>query len=200
MADDRVSLDQLAANIVRRSGYRFTVAGDEATRSIAYRLRYAAVVEQQWRERAEFPDGQERDAYDDRAVQVIGWEGDTPMATGRIVLPPGSLPTEDACRVRVEPVGGVADVGRMVVARSHQGPAGHSAFLALLAALYLEVRDRHFEVACGVMSPRARSLVRLLGLRLDMLGDDRLYWGEFRAPVRFEVTLNTNPLVDRWQS
>lgn len=199
MSRDRISLDHLAAQIVRRSGYRFTVARDEADRNVAYRLRYAAVLEQEWREAEAFPDGREQDQYDDRAVHVVGWDGETPMATGRIVLPPGPLPTEEACNVRIDPAGAVADVGRMTVARSHQGPTGHSAFLALLARLYLEVRSRHFEVACGVMSPRARSLVRLLGLRLDMLGDDRMYWGEERAPVRFEVTLNANPLVDRWR-
>ena len=37
--------------------------------------------------------------------------------------------------------------------------------MALLARLYLEVRARGFDVACGIMSPRARSLVRLLGLQ-----------------------------------
>ena len=55
------------------------------------------------------------------AVHVVGWDGETAIATGRLVLPPGSLPTEDVCGIIVEPHGHVADVGRMTVARSHQG-------------------------------------------------------------------------------
>ena len=47
-----------------------------------------------------------------------------------------------------------------------------------------------------MMSPRVRSLVRLLGLQLEVLGDDRPYWGEPRAPVRFAVTVN----AARWRS
>jgi hypothetical protein len=86
----------------------------------------------------------------------------------------------------------------MTVARSHQG-SNHSVFLALLARLYLEVRARGFDVACGMMSPRARALVRLLGLQIEMLGDDRLYWGELRAPVRFAVMINSDSLETRWR-
>jgi hypothetical protein len=86
----------------------------------------------------------------------------------------------------------------MTVARSHQG-VSHGVFMALLARLYLEVRARGYAVACGIMSPRARSLVRLLGLHVEVLGDDREYWGEPRAPVRFSVTINSAPLTTRWR-
>jgi hypothetical protein len=72
-------------------------------------------------------------------------------------------------------------------------------FVALLARLYLEVRARGFDVACGMMSPRARALMRLLGLQIEMLGDDRLYWGEPRAPVRFSVMINATSLSTRWR-
>jgi hypothetical protein len=199
VSDGPVSLDRLAADIVSRSGYRFAVATTDADRDVAYRLRYAAVIDQGWPHDAPIADGREQDLYDERAVHVVGWDGESPIATGRLVLPPGSLPTEDVCGIIVEPHGHVADVGRMTVARSHQGGAGHSVFLALLARLYLEVRNHGFEVACGIMSPRMRSLLRLLGLQLDVLGDDRPYWGEARAPVRFAVTINTSSLTDRWR-
>ena len=85
----------------------------------------------------------------------------------------------------------------MTVAPSHQS-AGHPLFIALLARLYLEVRARDYDTACGMMSPRARSLMRLLGLQLELLGDDRLYWGEPRAPVRFSVIVNATPSPSRW--
>jgi len=196
VSDGRISLDHLAHDIVGRSGFRFTVA-DDGTRELAYQLRYRAVVDHRMEATEVFPDGRERDSYDDRAIHIIGWDADTPIATGRIVLPPGPLPTEKACGFTVDPCGRVADVGRMTVARTHQGPGAHSTFLALLARLYLEVRAQHFEFACGVMSPRARSLMRLLGLHVEVLGNDRPYWGELRAPVRFALTIDASPIATR---
>jgi hypothetical protein len=199
-AQGPVSLDALAHSILVRSGYRFTLADDEARLDAAYRLRYEAVIDHGWNEQSDEgrSDGRERDRYDVRAIHVLGWDGELAIATGRLVLPPGALPTEEACGLSVEPRGEVVDVGRMTVARSHQGP-GHAVFLALLARLYLEVRARGFDIACGMMSPRARSLVRLLGLQIEMLGEDRPYWGEARAPVRFSVMINATPLATRWR-
>jgi hypothetical protein len=199
-SDGPVSLDALAHRIIARSGYRFTVADAGAPHDAAYRLRYQAIIDQGWHNdpgESHF-DGRERDRYDVRAIHVLGWDAHQAIATGRLVLPPGPLPTEEACGLVVEPEGQVVDVGRMTVAPSHQGPS-HQVFLALLARLYLEVRARGFDVACGMMSPRARSLVRLLGLQLETLGDDRLYWGEPRAPVRFAVMINSTPLTARWR-
>ena len=67
-----------------------------------------------------------------------------------------------------------------------------------LARLYLEVRARGYDVACGIMSARARTLVRVLGLQLEVLGPDRMYWGEPRAPVRYSVMINSTRLTTRW--
>jgi hypothetical protein len=191
------SLDALAADLVARHGYSFTVATDDAGREAAYRLRYLATVEQGWRHENGATDGREHDAYDESAVHIVGWHGQTAISTGRLVLPPGPLPTEEICGIVIEPRGRVVDVGRMTVARSYQGPA-HPAFVALLARLYLEVRHRGYEVACGLMAARARSLLRLLGVRVEVLGADRPFWGEMRAPVRFTVSENAVPLADRW--
>jgi len=198
VSDGSISLDHLAADIVNRSGLRFTLATDDATREIAYRLRYQAVVDQGWQVGSDYSDDCEQDAYDVRAVHVLAWDADTPVATGRLVPPPGRLPTEDACGITVEPHGQVVDVGRMTVARTHQG-LGHSGFISLLARLYLEVRAREFEYACGIMSARARSVLRLLGLPVELLGNDRPYWGELRAPVRFSVTIDPALLKTRWR-
>jgi hypothetical protein len=128
----------------------------------------------------------------------LGWDADLPIATGRLVLPAQALPTERACGISVEPRGRIVDVGRMTVVPTHQGP-GHTGFLALLASLYLEVRERDFPFACGVMSPRARSVLRLLGLPVELLGPDRPYWGEPRAPVRFAVMVDPASLSARWR-
>jgi hypothetical protein len=192
------SLDLLAADILSRYDYRFTVAGSDAEREVAYRLRYLAVVGQGWASDAASPEGCDCDAYDAMAVHVIGWHGDIPVSTGRLVVPPHPLPTEEFCGLTIEPRGRVVDVGRMTVASQHQS-TGHAAFLALLARLYLEVRGRGYEVACGLMSARARSLMRVLGVAIDVLGDERPYCGEPRAPVRFTVAAAATPLTVRWR-
>ena len=174
------SVDRLVARTLAAFPFRFTVAEDDDERLVAYRLRQAAVIERGWNP----PNGPavdaEEDAYDNRAVHVIGWHDDTPVSTGRIVLPPGLLPTEEACALRIEPHGRVVDVGRMVVAPSHRDPHA-GAFVALMARLYLEVRKQGFTVACGMMAPDVRHLVRQLGVQLDVLGPDRPYWATCAA-------------------
>ena len=171
-------LDALVTRMLAGSPFVYRVAADDAEREIAYRLRAGAVLDHGWGTESDLPGGLERDAYDDRAIHVIGWDGQVPMSTGRVVLPPG-LPTEDACGIVVEPRGEVVDVGRMCVARSHQG-LEHAAFTGLMCALYLAMRENGFGVACGMMSAPARALVGLLGLRLEILGPPR-------APVRFSL-------------
>jgi hypothetical protein len=110
---DGVPLDALVTRILSMSPFDYRVAADHSEREVAYRLRGSAVLDRGWCVVGEVPGGMERDEYDDRAVQVIGWDGDVAMSTGRVVLPPG-LPTEEACAIVVEPPGGVVDVGRRV--------------------------------------------------------------------------------------
>jgi hypothetical protein len=191
-------VDRLVARTLAAYPFRFTVADVEADKRIAYRLRQAAAVERGWSSPSESAADTEEDDYDNRAVHVIGWHDDTPVSTGRIVLPPGPLPTEEACGLRIEPRGQVVDVGRMVVVPSHRGPLG-GAFVALLARLYLEVREQGYTVACGMMAPDVRHLVHQLGVRLDLLGPDRPYWGELRGPVRFDVDAGADRLTKRWE-
>ena len=190
-------LDELALRLLTSSGFRFAVAEADADRDTCFRLRYQAVIDRSWAPQQRLGDGIERDEYDDHAVQVIGWDGDRAVATGRLVLPPGPLPTQDACGIVVEPAGHVVDVGRMAVAPTHQGP-GHGSFVALLCALYLEARARGFEVACGMMSTTTRGLLRHLGVQLQVLGEPRGYWNEERCPVRFRLADNELPLSERW--
>ena len=163
---------------------------------MSYRIRFEAAVAQGWEPPGD-SDGLEHDGYDDTAVHVVGWYEGEPVSTGRLVVPPATLPTEDECGLRVEPLGEVVEVGRMAVVRAHQA-YHHQAFVGLLCRLYLEMRTRGYAVACGMMSPRTRGLVRLLGMNLEVLGEDRLYWAEQRAPVRFTLTANAETLRERW--
>jgi hypothetical protein len=180
-----VPLDGLVARILDRSPFRFEVAADAAAEQTAYALRGRTVVERGWVAARDLADGLERDDFDDHAVQVIGWDAEIPMCTGRIVLPPG-LPTERACGLVVEPAGHVADVGRMCVIDSYRSRE-QVGFVGLMCALYAQVRLLGYDVACGMMTAPARMLVRSFGLTVQLLGPEREYWNESRAPVRFEL-------------
>jgi hypothetical protein len=190
---DGVPLDALVARMLSRSRFEYRVAADGAEREAAYRLRGSAVLDRGWSAAGDLPAGIERDAYDDHAIQVIGWDGAVAMSTGRVVLPPG-LPTEEACGIVVQPRGEVVDVGRMCVARSHQG-LEHSALIGLMCRLYLVMREHGFQVACGMMSAPARALMSLFGLQLEILGPERTYWNEPRAPVGFSLMSATSLLA-----
>jgi hypothetical protein len=191
-----VGLDGLVTRVLDGYGYDFSVATTRAERDTGYRIRYRAAAAAGWISDP-VVGGLERDRYDDVATHVVGYLGGAPVSTGRVVLPPARLPTEDACGFVVEPAGRVADVGRMAVVPEHQSRA-HAAFIALMCRLYLEVRAAGYVTACGMMSAPARRLVRMFGLTLEMLGDDREYWHEPRAPVRFSLLLNADSLAERW--
>ena len=178
-------LDDLVTRLLSGSRFEYRLARDDAERDTAYRIRREMVLRQGWSRPEDLPDGRERDGYDDRALHVLGWDGDVPMSTGRIVLPP-HLPTEEVCGIVVEPAGQVVDVGRMCVLGGYQS-LEHAAFVGLMCRLYLEMRAQGYAVACGMMSARARLLVRHLGLQLEQLGPEREYWNEARAPVRFSL-------------
>jgi hypothetical protein len=85
----------------------------------------------------------------------------------------------------------------MTVAPEARG-AGHGTFVALLARLYLDVRDLGYEVACGMMAPNVRGLLRLLGVTIVVLCEDRPHRGLLRAPVRFEAADAGAALAARW--
>ena len=189
---DGVPLDLLVTRLLSRSPFEYRLAADDAERDLAFRLRGRVVVEQGWRAADELPGGLERDEYDDRALHVLGWDGDVAMSTGRVVLPPG-LPTEQACGIVVDPPGEVVDVGRMCVLPGHQG-LEHAALIGLMCRLYLEMRAHDYAVACGMMSARAQVLVRHLGLQIERLGAERPYWNEPRTPVRFSLLSNVEAL------
>ena len=190
-------LDGLVGRVLSSYPFRFTLAADEPGRLVAFRIRAEVATAAGW-PGSPYPDGLERDEFDADAVHVIGWDGTAPICTGRLVLPPAALPTEVACGIVVRPAGRVADIGRMAVVPARR-TTEHAVFVALLCRLYLEMRTRNFETACGMMTFRLRRLMRLLGLQLEELGPDRDYWGELRAPVRFELLANTASVSRRWE-
>ena len=195
-AVEGVPLDALISRMLSRSPFDYRVAADDSEREVAYRLRGSAVIDSGWWPAGDLPGGMERDEYDDRAIQVIGWDGAVAMSTGRVVLPPG-LPTEDACGIVVEPRGEVVDVGRMCVARTHQS-LEHAAFIGLMCRLYLAMRERGFRVACGMMSAPARCPDAPASASAGDTRPGTEYWNELRAPVRFGL-MSATRLLDEAQ-
>jgi hypothetical protein len=60
----------------------------------------------------------------------------------------------------------------------------HAAFIIHAAAV--PGAQRGYRFACGMMPP-ARAMMGLFGLQLEILGPERTYWNESRAPVRFSL-------------
>jgi N-acyl-L-homoserine lactone synthetase len=195
-------LDRIARRVLERaSPLRFATATTEEERLAAYRLRHATVVERGWAAADALPGGVERDHHDDEAVQILGWDGGTAIATTRVVLPaPGRpLPTEEAFGISVKPAGLVVDVGRFAVDRRY-GDAAHATFAALLGAAWLESRARGHHRMCGAFTPGMIALFRRMGFRVEALGPPGPYWGEERLPILVDVVASKDNLCSRWES
>jgi N-acyl-L-homoserine lactone synthetase len=178
---------------------RFSVAHSNSERQAVFRLRYQVVIERGWTQPEEFPDGLERDVYDEKAIHIVGWDGNVLAATSRLVLP-GSfnrLPTEQAFDIKVEPRGQVADMGRQIVNR-HYSNLRHLVFAALLAKTWLEMRACGFTLVCGDFSPAMTRLYRMVGFDVKQIGPSRKFWGEERFPILVDVIGSLPALLARW--
>lgn len=192
--------DDLASRIVGVAApILFRVARTDSDRLAVYRLRYQVVIERGWARPEDLPDGIERDAYDEQAIHIVGWDGGILAATSRLVLP-GSrdlLPTEEAFDIKVEPQGQVADMGRQIVAREYSN-VRHFVFAALLAKTWLEMRERGFTLVCGDFSPVVTRLYRMVGFDVRQIGPSRNFWGEERFPILVDVAASVPALLARW--
>lgn len=166
----------------------FRLATTEVEREATYRLRAQTVVSRGWKTATELGGDQERDMYDDHALHLVGCEGGRVIATGRLVLPePGRrLPTEAEHDLVIEPRGQVVNFDRIIV-----DPAvhdrGHRLSLALLAAAARETLNLGYDHWAGIDSRPMIRLWRLMHFSVQVLGPSRIYWGEERFPVRFDL-------------
>jgi N-acyl-L-homoserine lactone synthetase len=189
MNDDQASLlgrlDAIARHLeARATPIRFELAQSEEERAAVFRMRFETVVKQGWAEQAEFPEGLERDTYDDEAVFVAGWHGETLAATARLVFPKPSrpLPIEQEFELSIELPSGVVDLRRAIVAAPYRSRR-HTVFGALLARCWLEVRGQGLYRVCGAANLAWLKRYRQLGLPVSVLGPPRQYWGEERYPL-----------------
>jgi len=199
-------LDALAALAVSWvAPVHFCVAHTEQERQAAYRLRYQAVIEHGWLQTADLPEGREHDEYDDQAVHILAWDGETPVATCRLVLPAAGLPavwlplpTEIAFDIQVKPAGEVVDAGRFVVARAYSSQE-HLLLGCLLARTWLEVRALGYTRCCAAFA--SRGMLRVfsrMGFHYQVLAPSRYYWGCERYPLLFDVADSAATLIENW--
>lgn len=153
-----------------------------------FRLRYRTIVEEGWVRPENFPDGLERDEYDDVALHIVGMDGMALAATGRIVFPFAErpLPTEEAFELTEAIPAGFVDLGRTVVKPPYRDNR-HRIFAGLLGRSWLEARARGFAGIAGSASAAVIERYGQLGIRLAVLGPASRYWGEERFPVCLDV-------------
>lgn len=184
-------MDDELAGLARRALARlaplcFDLATGEREREEVLRMRAACVVAEGWARAEDFPDGCERDEYDDDATFVVCRDGDALAGSLRIVAPaPGRpLPTEHAFGLQVASVGAVADVGRVIVAPGQRSGRSHRILGGLCARGWLELSARDLHSAISSATPALVELYGALGLHVSVLGPARVHWGARRVPVQ----------------
>ncbi|HVO70853.1 MAG TPA: hypothetical protein VMT24_12455 [Aggregatilineaceae bacterium] len=201
-AESLNALDALAAGLAESAApVRFAVAQSTAEREAAFRLRGQALIERGAARPEDFPDGMEYDEHDERAVQIVGWHGQWPIATGRLVTPaPGKvLPTEQAFGLTIEPRGQVVDIGRYVVLGKFAQKESRY-FVGLLGFCWLEARRRGYIRVCGTASAGMLRHYRRIGFIVTELAPPHVYYGEERFPCWYDVVGSIQVLRAKWGS
>lgn len=143
----------------------------------------------------------EYDDHDERAVQILGWDGERPVATGRLVTPePGKrLPTEQAFGLVIEPRGQVVDIGRYVVVGEYAQKESRY-FTGLLGFCWLEARKHGYIRVCGTASAGMLRHYRRIGFIVTELAPPHVYYGEARFPCWYDVVGSMSVLLTKWGS
>jgi N-acyl-L-homoserine lactone synthetase len=182
-------LDQLGQRLIQTNPeVRYGIAQSPAEIEAIYRLRYSIVTEQHWSKPEDYPDGQERDTYDDEAIHIGAWQQDTLLATIRLILPSVNrpLPVESGYGIQIEPYQQVVECSRAIVAPEYRDRS-HELFFGVLGCSWLESRSRGFGELCGTMTERIISIHEEGGFVMQRLGEPRLYLGAVRYPVKFDI-------------
>ncbi len=194
-------IERVMARLLERARpVTFRVAASDQEKEVSFRLRHAAIMARGWARPEDFPEGIERDTYDEDAIHMIGWHGDAPVATGRIVLPKPNrlLPTEEDFGLIAEPQGRFADAGRSVVVQGYS-EMRHAVLLGMWAKCWYSFHELGLEDSCiGVTSPAMLRLYRRMGFPVHILGPSRSYWAEERFPILFDTPGVCRVLAELW--
>jgi N-acyl-L-homoserine lactone synthetase len=185
-AAERDRLDRLAERALDAlAPLAVTVARTPAEIDAVFRMRYECVTELGWARPEDYPDGRERDEYDDGAVLVLCRDGETIVGSARVVPPVLGrlLPAEREFQISVEPPGRAVEVGRIVVPQNERVGRSHSILAGVFARTWLIARELGYDRTVSTGSAELIDLYRGLGLTVIELARPRLSWGEQRAPI-----------------
>lgn len=163
---------------------RFDEASNDEEREAAYRLRYRAVVHEGMDDAARFPDGIERDEFDEDAVHILAWDANEPIATCRLVFRTSGrlLPFEKSFGPMSDTSSRTVEWGRVTVDERLRGD-GARIFMGLAARAWLCMRARDYTTAVGVTPERLVRLIRALGFPVEVIGRPEIHWGTERVPI-----------------
>jgi N-acyl-L-homoserine lactone synthetase len=178
---------------------RFDPASDEHECEAAFRLRYRAVVERNMTAAEQFPEGLEQDEFDSRAIHIVGWDGERPVATCRLVLPEDGqrLPLEQDFCIELAAREQTVELGRMVIEREHRG-AGHRMLIGLASRAWLCMRERGLTDVVAATPARLAQLFGTLGFAVTVLGPPRIHWGEERLPFHCDGLATLSRIQQLW--
>jgi N-acyl-L-homoserine lactone synthetase len=184
-------LDRLATRaLAALAPVSVTIALTPADVDSVLRMRYECVVEMGWATPELYPDGRERDEYDEGASFVVCRDGDEIIGSARVVPPaPASLlPIEREFRIRLEPAARAVEVGRVVVPARYRVGRSHLIMAGLFARSWLVARGLGYNRIVSSASEQLIELYRNLGLTVTPLAPPRRSWGEERAPVELAAS------------
>ena len=190
--------DAIAADLLSQlQPMRFAEATNEREREAAFRLRYRAIAELGLASLQEYPDGLDCDDLDADATQIVGWDGETPVATLRIVQRSDgrALPVEVAFNLDLGSGASVVEWGRLVVDPNYRGD-GHSVLLGLAARAWVSMRSLGYSTALGATSKEIIGLLEGIGFAITVLGPARMYLGAERYPILCEARTSV-PRLER---
>lgn len=160
------------------------VARSECELEEVFRLRYEVVIHRGWGKPEDFSEHLERDAFDDRALQIGVWKDGKLVGTTRLILPCQGhrLPVEETFGVALAHRDCVIEMGR-TCRKPGINDAGQRILWGLLAQSWIEVRALGGTEICGCFSSAMIRFYRRFGFRIEILSGSRLHWGEKRFPV-----------------
>ena len=190
--------DQVLADVAPLS---LAVATTAADMDAVLRLRYESVIEMGWAQPHDYPDGRERDDYDDGATFVICRDGGELVGATRLVPSvPGRplLIEKEFGAIAIDAPERVMEGGRVVIPRRHRGDNSHLIMAGLFARGWLAAREQGFDRFVGQVTPLLSDLYRGLGLTVTVLGPARTYFGEERFPIEVSgaALLNGDTTMD----